>query len=82
MGGTQRLIIKTAFEEENVKSNRKRPRFSKYLELEITVYDWFNRNRAEHPELEFRGQSLLIRLSTYSNFSKIRAILFIIVIVV
>ena len=59
MEETQRLIIKKAFEEENVKSDRKRLRFSKYLELEITVYDWFKRTRAEHPEIGISGPIIL-----------------------
>ena len=66
------LIIKKAFEKENVKSDEKRLRFLKYLELEIIVYDWFKRNRVEIQR--FRGQSSLKWLRIFSIFSKIRAI--------
>ena len=51
MEKTKRMVIKKAFEEEDVKSYRKRLNFSKYLELEIKVYDWLKRYRVELTEI-------------------------------
>ena len=51
MEETTRAQIKKAYEEDNFQVDRKKLRVSKYRELEMSVFDWFNDKRATHPEV-------------------------------
>ena len=69
--------IKSAF-EKNINGQRKRLRTSKYFDLDITVYVWFKRTRAAHPEIGINVPVILKKaehfavLHGYTNFKPSR----------